>query len=443
VDQRSAADLDPKRQRPGEHAPILRATAPCVLRGWNSSARPPRCARSCCTTSITQSHHGPVLCTVPRSRRTSSSCADDRRGGRRTTPGAGRALDVTPRQALGFTLAPRPGSCCWRASETTSVGLARELEKLAPLCPGRPASRDECRLGACAAARHSRFHRRGPRAARSGRRRLVRSLCSSRQAFERTSHAQRRSVTALRRDDAGPSGARTATRGDAIALEGALLRQLRAARPYGLGSLGADRAPLGSVDGALDRGRAAPRAAAGPRRDRALKSSTLTDEGGILEQLVLSWACARGSGMRVDGWSPLRPEPVRLCDQIVRPRLDRLRRKTASPGRAPACADRPDSARAMVRRCSRDCRRRIRFTGVLFTAGRVASDERPPPRTQRVVVEYPRSVWADSGLVLLTQLYFAQGDPRPPCRRGAAASRYPDSPLRARANFWGARLTST
>src|SRR6266852_7576763 len=59
---------------------------------------------------------------------------------------------------------------------------------------------------------------------------------------------------------------------------------------------------------------------------------------------------------------------------------------------------------------------------------------------QRVVVEYGRSVWADSALALLTQLYFAQGDPEATVQ---AAERlrldYPDSPLRARADFWGAR----
>jgi septal ring-binding cell division protein DamX len=103
---------------------------------------------------------------------------------------------------------------------------------------------------------------------------------------------------------------------------------------------------------------------------------------------------------------------------------------------------RPDSARAMVRRllASLSPQDSI-YPGVLFTAGRVAADAATAATSlQRVVVEYGRSAWADSALVLLTQLYFAQGDPAATVQ---AAERlrldYPDSPLRARADFWGAR----
>src|SRR5467141_1125004 len=102
---------------------------------------------------------------------------------------------------------------------------------------------------------------------------------------------------------------------------------------------------------------------------------------------------------------------------------------------------RPDSARAMVRRllASLSPQDSI-YPGALFTAGRVAADAATAATNlQRVVVEYGRSVWADSALVLLTQLYFAQGDPGATVQ---AAERlrldYPDSPLRARADFWGA-----
>src|SRR2546427_13120624 len=103
---------------------------------------------------------------------------------------------------------------------------------------------------------------------------------------------------------------------------------------------------------------------------------------------------------------------------------------------------RPDSARAMVRRllASLSPQDSI-YPGVLFTAGRVAADAATAATNlQRVVVEYGRSVWADSALELLTQLYFAQGDPAATVQ---AAERlrldYPDSPLRARAGLWGAR----
>src|SRR5467141_1105926 len=124
--------------------------------------------------------------------------------------------------------------------------------------------------------------------------------------------------------------------------------------------------------------------------------------------------------------------PVRLSAQRDTVRAAALR----------VAQTRPDSARAMVRRllASLSPQDSI-YPGALFTAGRVAADAATAATNlQRVVVEYGRSVWADSALVLLTQLYFAQGDPAATVQ---AAERlrldYPDSPLRPRADFWGAR----
>ena len=124
--------------------------------------------------------------------------------------------------------------------------------------------------------------------------------------------------------------------------------------------------------------------------------------------------------------------PVRLSAQTDTVRVAALR----------VAQTRPDSARAMVRRLLASLSPQDSvYPGVLFTAGRIAADAATAATNlQRVVVEYGRSVWADSALVLLTQLYFAQGDPAATVQ---AAERlrldYPDSPLRARAAFWGAR----
>jgi hypothetical protein len=58
----------------------------------------------------------------------------------------------------------------------------------------------------------------------------------------------------------------------------------------------------------------------------------------------------------------------------------------------------------------------------------------------RIVVEYGASPWADDALLLLTQLYFAQHDPAKTIDAAERLNRdYPDSPLRARANFSAAR----
>jgi hypothetical protein len=103
---------------------------------------------------------------------------------------------------------------------------------------------------------------------------------------------------------------------------------------------------------------------------------------------------------------------------------------------------RPDSARAMMRRLLAGLSPQDSlYPGALFTAGRVAADAATAATSlQRVGLEYGRSVWADSALVLLTQLYFAQGDPAATVQSAERLRLdYPDSPLKARADFWGAR----
>ena len=126
----------------------------------------------------------------------------------------------------------------------------------------------------------------------------------------------------------------------------------------------------------------------------------------------------------------------RLAAQAALP-ADSIRRLALSVAQT-----RPDSARAMMRRLLGSLTPHDSlYPGALLAAGRVAAD---PPTVQmylqRVVIEYGRSVWADSALLLLTQLYFAQGDPAGTVQAAERMRRdYPDSPLRARAEFWGGR----
>ncbi len=128
--------------------------------------------------------------------------------------------------------------------------------------------------------------------------------------------------------------------------------------------------------------------------------------------------------------------PNRLSAQAP-PSVDSTRRAALSIAQT-----RPDSARAMIRRLLATLTPRDSlYPGVLLDAGRVAADA-PTVATnlQRVVVEYGRSVWADSALLLLTQLYFAQGDPAGTVQAAERMRRdYPDSPLLPRVSFWGAR----
>jgi len=189
---------------------------------------------------------------------------------------------------LGFTLAPEAGELLLASVGNDLSSLARELEKLAPLCAGRPASRDE--VAALVGVRRGEtlqdfvdaaLERRAADAAR-----LVEPV------LEQAGMSGVRMLSALGTALVGTALARAEVDRDARRhdrLEGALLSHLRAARPYGLGSWEqtalrwarwAGRWTAGELRGAL---RLALDA------DRALKSSTLTGEAGILEQLVLSW----------------------------------------------------------------------------------------------------------------------------------------------------------
>ncbi len=107
-----------------------------------------------------------------------------------------------------------------------------------------------------------------------------------------------------------------------------------------------------------------------------------------------------------------------------------------------AQAGRGDSARALVRRLLASLPPSdSAYPGALYTAGILAADA-PTAATslQRVVVEYGRSPWADSALLRLTQLNFAQGDPAATVQAAERLRRdYPDSPLKPRADFVGAR----
>jgi cell division septation protein DedD len=124
--------------------------------------------------------------------------------------------------------------------------------------------------------------------------------------------------------------------------------------------------------------------------------------------------------------------PVRLSAQTDTLRAVALR----------VAQTRPDSGRAIMRRLLASLSPQDSlYPGALFTAGMLAPDAGLiATNLQRVVVEYGRSVWADSALVALAKLYFAQGDLAATTQAVERMRRdYPDSPLKPRADFTGAR----
>ena len=128
---------------------------------------------------------------------------------------------------------------------------------------------------------------------------------------------------------------------------------------------------------------------------------------------------------------------ARPPDRLTGQKVDSLRHEALNVAQT-----RPDSARALLQRLLASLSPSDSlYPGVLLTAARLAADA-PTVATylQRVAIEYSRSVWADSALLLLTQLDFAQGDPAATVQAAERLRRdYPDSPLKPRAAFWGAR----
>lgn len=101
-----------------------------------------------------------------------------------------------------------------------------------------------------------------------------------------------------------------------------------------------------------------------------------------------------------------------------------------------------DSGRAIVRRLLASLPPSDSvFPQALLAAAKIAPNATTvSSHLNRIVVEYGAGPWADDALLLLTQLYFAQRDLAKTIDAAERLNRdYPDSPLRARANFSAAR----
>src|SRR6266487_3193319 len=101
-----------------------------------------------------------------------------------------------------------------------------------------------------------------------------------------------------------------------------------------------------------------------------------------------------------------------------------------------------DSGRAIVRRLLASLSPTdSAYPQALLAAAKIAPDAKSvASNLNRIVVEYGAGPWADDALLLLTQLYFAQHDPTQTVQAAERLNRdYPDSPLRARANFSAGR----
>ncbi len=296
VDQRTIADLDPEAFNALVNTPpMLTATRAVVLRGMEQLRKTAK-VRQELLRYVDSPNPTTVLVLVH-----GTAEPPDAELVRRATAVEVAALPparverwMTHRaKQLGLTLRPDARELLLASVGTDLSRLARELEKLAPLCEGRPGTRDE--VAALVGVRRGEtlqdfvdaaLERRAAAAARLVEPVLeqagmngVRMLSALGTALVGTALAR----AELDRDARRGGGPRSDR------LEAVLLSHLRAARPYGLGSWEqtalrwARWAELWTADELRHALRLATDA------DRALKSSTLTDETGILEQLVLSW----------------------------------------------------------------------------------------------------------------------------------------------------------
>jgi DNA polymerase-3 subunit delta len=291
VDQRNAADLDPE----AFHAlvntpPMLVATRAVVIRGLEQLRKTAKVRQE-----LARYLDSPNPTTLLILVQGAGEPPDSELASRAATV----AIEPLPPERverwlahhasrLGVTLAPDAAELLLAAVGNDLATLARELEKLGAVAGSRPATRDE--VAALVGVRRGEtvqelvdaaLERRGAAAAR-----LVEPV------LEQAGMSGVRIVTALATALVGTALARAELdRGAPRArLESLMLSHLRAARPYGLGrwEQTAERwASWASLWSAAALSRALRLAL---DADRALKSSTVTDERGILEQLVL--ACA-------------------------------------------------------------------------------------------------------------------------------------------------------
>jgi DNA polymerase III subunit delta len=245
-------------------------------------------------------------------------------------------------------------------------------------------------------------------------------------------------------------------------LEESVVKALFRSRPSGLLSFRDEAAQWTRIvpDWPADRLRSALKAALGA--DQSLKSTTISDEGGVVTDLVLqigmsrsgrrtsgrsgrsgSSASARGGGLLVralsafsalSALSALSAISALPAHAQTDPRLVEIVRE-AQEGEG-------DSARIKVQRLlTATSPGDTLYPQILYTQAMVADDAADMRRQlQRVAVEHSSSGWADDALLRLVQLDYASANLDGAARNLERIRQdYPGSPLLPQAAYWAAR----
>ena len=224
------------------------------------------------------------------------------------------------------------------------------------------------------------------------------------------------------------------------ALEEAVLKSLFRSRPPGLSYREeASRWSRWAPKWPARRLRVALRAAL--ETDQALKTTTVSDERGLLTEMVLRMGVKEG-GMVLAGklssiflaLSALFAWSAPSASAQTDPRLIEVIRN-AQEGQG-------DSARAKVQRLlAATSPSDTLYPQIIYTQAMVASDAAEMRRQlQRVAVEYSSSSWADDALLRLVQLDYASGNLDGAARNLERIRRdYPGSALLPQTAYWAAR----
>src|SRR5207245_239072 len=146
IDQRTIADLDPEAFNALVNTPpMLTATRAVVLRGMEQLRKTAK-VRQELLRYVDSPNPTTVLVLVHGTAETPDAELVRRATAVEVVPLPPARVErwMTPRaKQLGLTLTPEARELLLASVGTDLSGLARELEKLAPLCAGRPATRDE------------------------------------------------------------------------------------------------------------------------------------------------------------------------------------------------------------------------------------------------------------------------------------------------------------
>ena len=356
---------------------------------------------------------------------------------------------------LGLTLDPAAAEHLVLSVGSDLGAVASELEKLASLPPGEPLTAE--RVGELVGVRHGETQWDWRDAALDDKTGRAATLLPSVLAQPGVSGVKLVTLIGTALVGLGIARAHYDRGLRTSALEGAVFKSLLSSRPFGLGyreeakrwSQWAPRWPAARIRAALKAARDA---------DEALKTTTISDECGVLTDLVLrmaQWEHGGEKGGRSGRMTGSNRGAQSLAGTIVSVLsiLTALTALSAAPAGAqtdPRLLDavrnaqegKSDSARTKVRRVlAATAPNDTLYPQIIYTQAMVASDANEMRRQlQRVAVEYSASSWADDALLRLVQLDYASGNLEGAGRNLERIRHdYPGSALLPQASYWAAR----